>query len=82
LPVAGFLSTGDRGRFLEEEELLQTLQVEQQRIQQEMAKILQRFKEGQLDSEGFSKFYDPLKQRSKQIEQEIPHLQSEIDISR
>lgn len=67
---------------LEKEELLETLQVEQQRVKQEIVKVYRLYQDGQLDSEAFGRFYRPLEERSKQIEGEIPRLQSEIDISK
>jgi site-specific DNA recombinase len=38
--------------------------------------------DGQLDSEGFGRFYKPLEKRLKELEAEIPRLEADIDLSK
>ncbi len=40
------------------------------------------YQDRQLDGEGFGRFYKPLEERQKQLETDIPELESEIDLHR
>ena len=69
--------------ILAEKERLLAFQVsEQQKLQGEIARVYKLYQDGNLDSAGFGKFYKPLEERQKQLETDIPRLQSEIDIYR
>lgn len=63
----------------EKAELLEALEKEQQKLQQEMDKMMRLYLDDQLPSEGFGKRYRPLEDRAKQIDDQIPALQGEID---
>lgn len=63
----------------EKAELLEALEKEQQKLQQEMDKMMRLYLDDQLPAEGFGKRYRPLEDRAKQIEDQIPALQGEID---
>ena len=47
---------------------------------QEIARVYRPYQDGQLDSGGFGKFYQPLEERRKQLEANIPRVQAEIDL--
>jgi len=61
------------------EELLKALNEEQSKVQREMDKIYRLYMDDQITPEGFGKTYKPLEGRLKQIEDQIPELQGEID---
>jgi hypothetical protein len=44
-----------------------------------MDKVMKRYLNDQISKEGFGKEYRPLEERSKQLEEQIPQLQGEID---
>jgi site-specific DNA recombinase len=82
-----FYSSADISEYLnqadavikEKTELLEALEREQQKLQQEMDKMMRLYLDDQLAAEGFGKRYRPLEDRANQIEEEIPALQGEID---
>ena len=45
-------------------------------------RVYRLYQDGQLDSVGFGKFYQPLDERRKQLEADIPRLQAEIDVAK
>ena len=63
----------------EKQELLGTLQQEQQKIQREIDKTYQLYYDDKIDKEGFGIKYEPLNERNKQVEEQIPQLQAGID---
>jgi site-specific DNA recombinase len=76
--ISEYLNQADA--FIKEKaELLEALEKEQQKLQQEMDKMMRLYLDDQLPSEGFGKRYRPLEDRAKQIEDQIPALQGEID---
>jgi len=48
----------------------------------EVNRVYRLYQDGQLDSEGFGKFYKPLDERTKQLQADIPRLLAEIDLGR
>jgi hypothetical protein len=62
------------------EELLQTLETEQSKIKQEVERIYRLYNDGQIDGDGFGRFYKPLQQRQGQLNEELPRLQVEVDL--
>ncbi len=66
----------------EKEELLRLQLADQRKLQGEITNVYRLFQEGQIDSKGFGKFYQPLDERGKQLEQSIPKLQAEIDLAK
>ena len=66
----------------EKEQLLKVQQSELQKNKQEIERVYRLYQEDQLDSSGFGRFYKPLEERSKQLEENIPQLQAEIDLSK
>lgn len=66
----------------EKHKLLEVLQSEADKLQGEIDKVYQLYLEGQLSTEGFGKFYKPLEERQKQLGEELPKLQAELDLLR
>ncbi|PKO18698.1 recombinase family protein [candidate division BRC1 bacterium HGW-BRC1-1] len=79
--VAEYLKTGDE-TVREKEELLRVLEQEHGRISKEMDIVYRTYIDGQMTGEGFGKRYRPLEDRVKQLDDEIPRLQAEIDFLR
>lgn len=63
----------------EKQELLATLEKEKQKINQGMDKTYRLYLDDKISPEGFGHRYKPLEERSKQLENEIPKIQGEID---
>ena len=76
--IAGYLNQADQ-TIKDKEELLHTLETEQRKITQEMEKVYRLYIADGLSVEGFAKQNRPLETRLKQLEDEIPRLQAEID---
>lgn len=76
--IGGYLDKADQV-IKEKEELLQTIEQEKRKVQQEMDKVYRLYIDDQITSEGFGRQYKPLEERLKQIENQIPELQAEID---
>ena len=82
-----FFSPEEIGKYLEEadktiqgkQELLQTLERERGKVRQEMEKTHRLYLDDQISSEGFGAAYRPMEERLKQLEEEIPDLQGEVD---
>lgn len=60
-------------------ELLQTLEREYQKIKKEMDETYDLYMAKQITKEGFGKRYLPLEEKEKQLEDEMPRVQAEID---
>ncbi len=50
-------------------------------VQQEIDRVYRLYQEQQLDTSSFGRFFQPLEERRKQLEVDIPRLQAEIDIT-
>jgi site-specific DNA recombinase len=61
------------------QDLLKSLQSEQQRVKQEMDQVYRLYLDGGVTSQGFKAKNDPLEQRFNQLDDQIPELQGEID---
>ena len=83
-----FLSETDISKHLEsanaslseKEHALAAHQKEIAKVKNEVERVYQLYLDKQLDSTAFGRFYKPLEQRQKQLEDEEPRLQSEIDV--
>jgi site-specific DNA recombinase len=64
----------------EKEGLLLVLQGEQDKVEEEVQRIYRLYSDGGLTADGFGKFYRPLEGRQKQLEEELPRLQAEVDL--
>ncbi len=64
------------------QELLATLEKERQRISSDMEKVYRLYMSDQISPEGFGRQNRPLEERLKQLDDEIPRLQGEVDFLR
>jgi len=76
--VSKYLETAD-GVIKEKQELLQAVNREAQKVDQEIDKVYRLYIDEKIDSDGFGVKYKPLNERKKQIEDQVPQLQAEID---
>lgn len=76
--ITGYLAQADRN-IKEKEELLQGLEKEHRKVQKGMDKVYRLYMEDELTPQGFGRQYRPLENRLKQLDDEIPRLQGEID---
>jgi site-specific DNA recombinase len=63
----------------EKKQLLSSLEQQQEKLQADMAKLLQLYMDDQISSQGFGVQYKPLEARSQELAEQIPMLQGEID---
>ncbi len=66
----------------EKEALLATLTGEKAKVQADMDKVMQLYLKGEIKPEGFSRHYQPYEERYRQITDQIPEVQAEIDFLR
>jgi site-specific DNA recombinase len=66
----------------EKQALLEALETEGQKIKREMDKLYNLYLADEISREGFGARYHPLEERMKQITDQMPHLQGEIDFLR
>jgi site-specific DNA recombinase len=76
--IAGYLSQADQ-TIKDKEQLLRTLEAEQARVQEEMKKVYRLYVEDKITGDGFAREYKPLEERLKAMEDQVPHLQAEVD---
>jgi len=79
--LAGYLDQADH-QIKEKQELLRSLADEQKKAQRELDQMMDLYLAGELPKEGFGRRYRPLEGRLKQIEEQIPELQAQIDFLR
>jgi site-specific DNA recombinase len=60
-------------------DLLGTLDADRARLRQEMEKAYRLYTADGISVEGFRQIYGPLEQRAKQLDDEIPRVQAEVD---
>lgn len=76
--ITGYLDTADK-TIKGKEELMRVLEEEQRKIKRDIDTLFElRFK-GEIPTEGFGNKYRPLEERLKQLDDQIPTLQGEID---
>jgi site-specific DNA recombinase len=76
--VLEYLKKADQA-IADKEELLQTLQAEERKIQAEMDKLYRLYMADGISRDGFGKNYRPLENRLAEISRQIPDLQGEVD---
>jgi site-specific DNA recombinase len=64
----------------QKEEIVVGLRGDLEKVSAEMDIVYRLYVEKQISSEGFGKRNRPLEERAKQIEEELPRLQAEIDL--
>jgi site-specific DNA recombinase len=79
MEVADYLKTGD-DLVREKAELVEVLELEQKRVKDEMDSIYRLYIDKKISGDGFGDRYQPLEIRYKEIDQEIPRLQAEMDV--
>lgn len=76
--VAEYLNQADQ-MIGEKENLLGVLTAEQEKLQKEMDKLYELYIAGEIPRNGFGKRYQPLEERVRQLGEEIPRVQGELD---
>jgi len=61
-------------------ELLHTLEGERAKLTKETDKLYDLYQSGMIDKVGFGAKYHPLAERQRQLEEELPSIQAEIDV--
>jgi site-specific DNA recombinase len=64
----------------EKERLIAVQREELQHVRKEIQRTYDLYQQEKLDADGFSKFYNPLEERRKQLEAEVPRLEAQVDI--
>jgi site-specific DNA recombinase len=59
---------------------LNILLAEREKVGKEVERIYRLYQEDRITSEAFGKFFQPLDERQKQFDDEIPRLQAEVDV--
>ena len=76
--ITAYLENANEG-IKAQQERLQSLMSERQRLGQMMDRVFDLHVAGQISHEGFGSRYKPLEHQVKQLDEEIPRLQAEID---
>ena len=76
--ITELLSQADQ-QIKEKEELLRSLERETQKIQKEMDVVFRLYMDEKISGDGFYQRHHPLEERLRQINEEMPQLQGEID---
>jgi len=79
--IANYLNNADE-LIGDKEELLVSVNTEREKVLKEMDKVYRLYIDDQITPEGFGRQYKPMEERLKQIEDQIPELQGEIDFLR
>jgi site-specific DNA recombinase len=76
--ITNYLSQADHV-IKEKESLLNTLGEEKRKTEQDMDKIYRAYTNNEISMDSFGKRYRPLEERLKQIDNQLPEIQGEID---
>lgn len=79
--IASYLTQADEA-INDKKQLLTTLEQEEAKIKAEMDDVYQLYISHQISGEGFAARYGPLEDRYRQIDDQIPRLQGEVDYLR
>src|SRR5438128_3505950 len=52
----------------------------QEEVRQETQRVYKLYVDGKLDGDGFTQFYKPLQERQRQLDDEVPRVQAEVDL--
>jgi site-specific DNA recombinase len=77
--IARHLEKAD-ANVVEKERVLSVLNGELAKVEAESKRIYRLYMDNKLDGDGFVEFYNPLKTRKAQLNEEIPRLQAEVDL--
>lgn len=64
----------------ERNDLLESLRAKYKEVQDEIQRVYRLYVDGKIDGDGFGQFFGPLDERRKQLDDEIPRLQAEVDL--
>lgn len=76
--ISTYLSKADE-LINDRQRLYTSLEEEAKRLKDEMDKMVRLYLDGEMPKEGFGNHYRPLEDRLKQIQNQLPELQGEID---
>jgi site-specific DNA recombinase len=76
--ITNYLSQADQV-IKEKENLLKTNGEEKRKTEQDMDKIYRAYTNNEISMDSFGKHYRPLEERLKQIDNQLPEIQGEID---
>ncbi|MBI1804814.1 MAG: recombinase family protein [Ignavibacteriae bacterium] len=76
--ISSYLNKADE-LINDRQNLFVSLEQEAKKLKQDMDKLVQLHLDGEMPKEGFGNHYRPLEDRLKQIENQLPELQGEID---
>jgi len=76
--MTGYLQEADE-TIKAKEELLKTLEKEHQKLKSEMNKIMRLYLDDKISPDGFGVQNGPLEERLKQLNEQLPQLQAELD---
>jgi len=76
--ISKYLDKAD-GVIKEKQELLQSVLDEEKKLRQEMDKIYRLYMDDKITKDGFGERYRPMEERLKQIGDQLPEIQAEID---
>lgn len=76
--ITKYLATADQA-LKEKQELLTAHEADRQKLKSQMDKLMQLYLADEITKEGFGREYKPLEERFKQLADQIPELQGEID---
>ena len=79
--LESYLSQG-QGQIKEKEDQIEILTRESQKIKREMDQVYDLYIDQTISSDGFGERYKPLEARHKQIENQLPQIQAELDVLR
>lgn len=77
--IAALVAQGDLA-INTKEELLQTLKGEKGKLAKEIDRLYDLYQSGAIDKAGFGAKYHPLAERQRQLEDEIPAVQADLDV--
>jgi site-specific DNA recombinase len=79
--IAQYLTEADE-ELCKKEELLKVLEKEREKLTREMDRVMELYLADQISKDGFGREYRPMEERWKQLEDQIPALQGELDFFR
>lgn len=79
--IAEYLTQADE-EMKKKEDLLGVLEGERGKLTREMDRVMQLYLSDQISKDGFGREYRPMEERLKQLEDQIPALQGELDFFR
>lgn len=79
--VAAYVGAADE-EIRAKEGRLGVLEAESEKVRAEMAKVYRLYIDDQISPDGFGRTYKPLEERLRQLDEEVPRLQGEIDFAK